>query len=75
MDLVEEEQNLSIIVHCPNCSNSYEVQDSDGVRHDYPNLCKRCASPMNYKEAHKFGEAQAAEQARGSGFAQAALKE
>jgi hypothetical protein len=74
MDLLEVEQNLSVVVHCPNCSNSYEVQDSEGNRSDYPKLCKRCACPMDYKEAFKFAEAQAIEQAKGNGFTQAALR-
>jgi len=68
MALIEVEQNLSMVVHCPNCSKPYEVLDQDGERADYPPLCKRCASPMDYKEAHKFGEAQAAEQAKTNGF-------
>jgi hypothetical protein len=74
MALVEVEQNLSIIVHCPNCSYSYEVKDSEGTTSDYPKLCRRCASPMDYQEAFEFSEAQAAEQAKGQGFAQISKK-
>jgi transposase-like protein len=74
MDLLEVEQNLSMVVHCPNCSNSYEVQDAEGNRNDYPQLCKRCASPMNYKDALKFSEAQAVEQAKNNGFSQTASR-
>jgi hypothetical protein len=51
------------------------VQNADGDREDHPNLCKRCAAPMDYKESHKFEEAQATEQARGGGFAQTAAKQ
>jgi predicted amidophosphoribosyltransferase len=75
MELVEREQNLSVVVNCPYCSKPYEVQNADGDREDHPNLCKRCAAPMDYKESHKFEEAQATEQARGGGFAQTAAKQ
>ena len=63
MALLEVENNLSMVVYCPHCSKPYEVVDAEGERMDYPPLCKRCGSPMDYEEAHQFGEAQAEEYA------------
>jgi len=65
-ELMEIEQNLSVIVQCPNCTMGYEVQDGDGNRQDYPKLCKRCGCPMNYEEAQGFADAQAEEQSKPS---------
>ena len=59
MGLIETEQNLSIVVHCPYCSRTYEVKDADGVEQDIPALCKKCGCPMDDDELDKFADAEA----------------
>lgn len=49
------EVNLIPCFQCPTCSKSHPLMDENGKDIPAPNMCERCKSPLDIKEAKAFG--------------------